>query len=164
VSRARGQTRISRLTSLLCENQIKNAIAFGIGDDTSRDVSEVVMIGCDSVGASALGSIHMRVGDGTGNVLDITNIGGSQDNNYGVVMAGGALVSRGLNFQSSGTADIFLQQPGVGNISFDGGRSENAARFLVSSSFSSISYATVKVANYTVVNLLNTDGQGVQIG
>lgn len=136
-----GSNENSRLTNIFCGNQTQNAIAFGIGDDTTQDVSEVVMIGCDSVGISAKGSVHMRVGNGTGNVLDITNIGGnSQDNNYGVVMAGGALVSRGLNFQSSGTADIFLQQPGVGNISFDGGRSENAVRFLVSSSFSSISH------------------------
>jgi hypothetical protein len=95
-----GSNENSRLTNVFCENQTESAIAFGIGDKTSLDVAEVVMIGCDSVGNSALGSIHMQVGDGgTGNVLDITNIGGnSQDNNYGVVMAGGALVSRGLNF------------------------------------------------------------------
>jgi hypothetical protein len=40
---------------------------------------------------------------------------------------------------------------------------ENVVRFLVSSSFA-VTYATVKVANYTVVALQNTDGQGVQTG
>jgi hypothetical protein len=159
-----GTNENSRLTNIFCENQTQNAIAFGIGDNTGLDVSEVVMIGCDSVGNSAMGSIHMRVGDGeTANVGDITNIGGnSQDNNYGVVMNGGWLVSRGLNFQGSGTADIWLKQPGVGNISFDGGRSETAARFVVSC-FGVLTYTTLKIANYAVVALQNIDGQGVQL-
>lgn len=154
----------SRLTNIFCENQTANAIAFGIGDNTGLDVSEVVMIGCDSVGQGA-SSIHMQVGNGDpANVGDITNIGGnSQGNNYGVIIYGGWLVSRGLNFESSGTADIWLNTLGRGNISFDGGRSENALRFIVTGSSFVIAYASVKFSNYTVVGLQNTDGQGVQL-
>jgi hypothetical protein len=152
----------SRLTNIFCENQASNAIAFGIGDNTSLDVSEVVMIGCDSVSFKQ-GAIHMQVGNGSvGNVLDTTNIGGnSQGNTYGVMIYGGSLVSRGLNFESSGTADIWLNTLGRGNISFDGGRSENSLRLLVTRSSFGVAYAAVKISNYTVLELQNTDGQGV---
>jgi hypothetical protein len=136
-------------------------IAFGIGDNTSKDVSEVCLVACSSVGNGS--SIHMKVGNGTtGNVLDISNYGGgTSGHRYGVRLAGAPLISRGLNFGQSVDADIWLHQAAVGTTSIVGGRSENSNRFLWSE-LGAIGGA-IRIADYTVVALTNTDGQGIKV-
>jgi hypothetical protein len=139
-----------------------HTVGFGIGDDTSLDVSEVCLVGCRSNGNS-VDSIHMLLGNGTtGNVCDISNFGGAAAaHQYGVMLAGGTLVSRGLNFGQSTEADINLHRTTVGSTSIVGGRSENSKRFLVSD-FGALADA-LRVADYTVVALQNFDGQAVQL-
>jgi hypothetical protein len=135
-----------------------HTVGFGIGDDTSGDVSEVCLIGCRSNGNSH-DSIHMLLGNGTtGNVCDISNFGGAAaGHQYGVMLNGGTLVSRGLNFGQSTEADINLHRTTVGSTSIVGGRSENSKRFLVSD-FGALADA-LRVADYTVVALKNDDGR-----
>lgn len=137
-----------------------NAIAYGIGSDTNRDVSETAILGCSSVGNGAT-STHIQLGNGAvGNVLDTSNVGGnSQNHRYGVIIAGGSLVSRGLNFQTSAEADVFITVTPVGPVSIEGGRSENAKRFVSSTG---VQFATpMAFKDYLVTNLSNTDGKGV---
>jgi hypothetical protein len=146
----------------------QHTIAFGIGDDTSGDVSEVCLIGCRSNGntdaqPNAIAtSIHMKLGNGaSGNVLDISNFGGAAaGHKYGVMLNGAPLVSRGLNFGQSTEADINVHRTSVGTTSIVGGRSENSKRFIVSD-FGAAAVA-IRIADYTVVALRNHDGRGVQ--
>ncbi len=140
-----------------------NAVAFGIGDDTNHDVSEIMIIGCAS-GGNTTSSVHMIVGNGTtGNVLDIVNIGGqSQGNQYGLILDGGAIYSQGLSFQASSAFDIWFRNTALGACVVSGGRSENPNRF-VKSSFGTQATCVCEVSNYSVLNLQNTDGQAVQI-
>lgn len=155
-----GSTQNVRWDQLFVDNIGAAGIAYGVGDDTALDVSEVLLTGCCSVGNSS-DSWHMKVGNGsTGNVLDNTNIGGNAPGHqYGVVINGGALESTGLNFEASLIADIWLKQNAVGNISFAKGRSETALRFL-KDDFAA-AYSTIEIADYTVTALQNTDGKAV---
>jgi hypothetical protein len=142
------------------------SICFGIGDNTTGDVSDVTIIGCTANGPYSSSEndtiVGFYMGGGAGNVLDISVHGGVANGcDYGVVVSGGASTFWGFNFVYSSKADIWLKSDAVGNVSFHGGRSENAGRFLISDFFAG--YQSAKVQDYTVVALRNTDGQGIQL-
>ncbi len=153
----------SRLDNIFVDSIGANGTAFGIGDDTDHDVSEVCLTACCSVGNGST-SVHMVVGNGaTGNVLDISNLGGNaQAHQYGLIVNGGAIVSLGMNFQAN-SVDIWLKQPGVGNTSIRGGRSESASKFVLCD-FGLQGYASAVVADYVAIAIKNTDGRGVDVG
>ena len=139
---------------------------FGIGDNTTGDVSDVTIVGCTANGPFSSSEddtiVGFYLGGGPGNVLDISVHGGVANGcDYGVVVSGGGCTFWGFNFVFSSKADIWLKSDAVGNVSFHGGRSENAGRFLISDFF--IGYQSAKVQDYTVVALRNTDGQGIQL-
>src|SRR5271166_2817004 len=139
---------------------------FGIGDNTTGDVSDVTILGCTANGPFSSSEddtiVGFYLGGGPGNVLDISVHGGVANGcDYGVVVSGGGCTFWGFNFVYSSKADIWLRSDAVGNVSFHGGRSENAGRFLISDFF--IGYQTAKVQDYTVMALHNTDGQGIQL-
>jgi hypothetical protein len=151
-----------RLDNLLV-GVTNGGIAFGIGDNTSYDVSEICMVNCCSTGDS-ITTTHMWIGNGaTGNVLDISNFGGeSQGHQYGLVLDGSVIVSVGMTFAFSTTADIYIKHVGLGATVISGGRSENAGRFFIDD-IGDVSYNVLKVSDYTVVAMHNTDGQAFQI-
>jgi hypothetical protein len=153
----------SRLENLFVDARGQYAVAYGVGDDTANDVSELEMRGCDSVGNNAT-SIHMLVGNGqTGNVADCRNFGGnSQCHAYAIVWNGGALTSEDLNRQYSQVADYWFKQAPVGNAVARGGRSENSKRLAIYS-FGGVNTAIAKIADTIAVQLSNTDGEAVQM-
>ncbi len=158
----------SRLTNVLVQpDQFTGdgAICFGIGDDTTFDVSETMLVNCQPLGnyRPEIHSIGIKIGAGTGNVLDATIYGGCpQGHEVGVMLSGGTVSAHGVSFVGNRAADIRITQPGIGSTSFVGGRSENSGRFLVDSGGSSIGYMGARVADYTVAALQNVDGQGIQ--
>ncbi|MCC6551809.1 MAG: hypothetical protein IT372_02150, partial [Polyangiaceae bacterium] len=159
-----GSTQNVLIEDMLVGTTGSGAIAYGIGVRPragSSDVSEVLLLHCISNGNET--TTHMKIGyGGTGNVLDVTNIGGnSQVNKYGIVIAGGSLVSTGLNFQKSAEADIVCEANAMGQIHISGGRSESAYRFLDHTRFAFQDYNGLLIENYTVFALQNTDGQAV---
>lgn len=162
VTQLTGSNEDTHLEDLLVNANGVNAIAYGIGDDTTYDVSETLIKGCTS-GGNLTTSLHMIVGNGgTGNVLDAVNIGGnSQCHAYGIVMNGGAIVSHGLSFQQSCMADIWFKASSLGANIIRGGRSEGSKRFCVNT-FATLATSIALVADYSVFALQNTDGEGVQ--
>jgi hypothetical protein len=139
---------------------------FGIGDNTTGDVSDVTILGCTANGPFSSSEddtiFGFYLGGGPGNVLDISVHGGVANGcDYGVAVSGGGCTFWGFNFAHSSKADIWLKSDAIGNVSFHGGRSENAGRFLISDFFAG--YQSAKVQDYTVVALHNTDGQGIQL-
>lgn len=145
-----------------------NTIAFAVGDNTNTDVSETMLLHCHSVGNSGVWapgatSIHALFGDSNnGNVCDSSIIGGScSGHQYGVKLNGATLVSRGLNFGQSTEADIWLHKSTTGVISIAGGRSENSNRFLWCELGAFM--MTLRIADYTVVALRNSDGKGIKV-
>ncbi len=146
---------------LVDQANASGAIAFGIGDNTAGDVSEISLRNCISGGNAT--TTHMKIGNAqTGNVCDVMNIGGnSQCNKYGLDIAGGALISTGLNFQLSYGADIRCYQNAVGVIRISGGRSESALRFLDHRNIGSQGYNGLVIQDYVVLDLINTDGQAI---
>jgi len=154
----------SRLDNIFVDSLGTDAIAFGIGDDTASDVSELCMTACCSVGNGKT-SYHMQIGNGAvGNVLDISNFGGnSQAHKYGVVVNGGSLVSVGMCFQGSKEADIWIRSGSpIGAVSIRGGRSENSLRF-VKSEIGLEAMSVVEIADYSVVQMQNVDGIAIQM-
>ncbi len=155
------------VTNIFVDNMLSGSVAFGIGDNTSHDVSNVILTQCTSVGnfedfGGLPNSTHMHIGSGaSANVLDILNIGGtSAGNTYGVIINGGSLVSTGLNFSHSAGADIWFKQGSVGPCCISGGRGENSTRFVISS-MGCLTCRVSKVADYSIAALRNTDGRGI---